>query len=74
MIDVQLTQQELALICEALDSHAYWQLSDERYRRDGYVLEPGSDDSGNVEKLEEARALLRRLEPARRNTPSAESP
>lgn len=73
MVDVQLTPQELALICEALDSHTYWQLSDEHYRRNGYVLDPGSDDSDNVEKIEEAGALLRRLEPVRQNTPSAES-
>ena len=39
VVDVQLTRREPSLVCEALDSHVYWQLSDERYRRDGYESE-----------------------------------
>ena len=73
VIDVQITLRHLALVCEALDSHVYWQLSDEHYRRDGYVNEPGSDDEDNAEEIAEAVALLRRLEPALHKTTSTES-
>jgi len=73
VIDVQMTLRQLALVCEALDSHVYWQLSDEHYRRDGYVNEPGSDDEDNAEEIAEAVALLRRLEPALHKTTSTES-
>ena len=73
MVGVQFTPRELALVCEALDSHVYWQLSDEHYRRDGYVHEPGSDDAHNAEEISEAETLLRRLGPALLKTTSTES-
>lgn len=44
MPTIELTDDEVALLCEALDSHQYWQLSDTHYRSSGYVLQPGSDD------------------------------
>jgi hypothetical protein len=39
-----LTQAQRTQLVDAIDSHIYWQLSDERYRANGAVLEPGSDD------------------------------
>ena len=45
MPTIELTDDEIELLCEALDSHQYWQLSDTHYRSSGYVLEPGSDDA-----------------------------
>ena len=39
-----LTQPQGTQIVAAIDSHIYWQLSDERYRANGAVLEPGSDN------------------------------
>ena len=39
-----LTDDELELLAEALDSHRYWQLSDEYYRDSGFVNPPGADD------------------------------
>jgi hypothetical protein len=41
---MNLTPLQRAQIVAAIDSHIYWQLSDERYRANGAVLEPGSDD------------------------------
>lgn len=61
---VELTNDELDLLCSALDSHTYWQLSDESSRDSGYAS-TGVDDDATAE-LEQAEALLRRLEEHRR--------
>ena len=61
MITVTLTEEELQLIDEALDSHRYWQLSDERYRDSGEVEYPGSDDEENQEALKACEALSSKL-------------
>ena len=58
---VELAAVELALICEALDSHVYWQLSDSHYRNDGYVREPGSDDPEAADSIRAATTLEERL-------------
>lgn len=34
---VQLTNEELELLVEALDSHAYWELADQQDRNNGFV-------------------------------------
>jgi hypothetical protein len=52
---VELTDSEMELILEALESHAYWQVSDESFRNNGYVYAPGSEN-------EEAREELRRID------------
>lgn len=57
-----LTTAELGLLREALDSHEYWQLSDDYYRRDGYVQDPGSDDADQAAAILACRALGERLE------------
>lgn len=54
---VPLTDGELELLREALDSHAYWQLSTEDFRSDGFVLEPGTLDEDDAAELAEVRAL-----------------
>lgn len=59
---IELTDADLELLCAALDSHIYWQLSDENYRNSGYVLEPGSDDPDVAKDISEAEALLSRIE------------
>jgi len=61
MVDTSFAPEDLKLICEALDSHCYWQLSDEHYRNDGHVCEPGSDDVKVAEEIAAASALHRRL-------------
>ena len=43
---IGLTEADLDLLTEALDSHAYWQLSDECDRRSGYVILPEGCDQG----------------------------
>jgi hypothetical protein len=52
-----LTEDEIALLRAALDSHAYWQLSDEHYRNDGCVNEPGSDDPDAAQDIAAVNAL-----------------
>jgi hypothetical protein len=57
-----LTQAQREQILEAIDSHIYWQLSDERYRANGAVLEPGSDDPEVVAAIMAFEALQGELE------------
>jgi hypothetical protein len=40
---IDLNEEEVAMLWDALDSHLYWQLSDSHFRRDGYVLAPVAD-------------------------------
>lgn len=63
MPKIEVTNEELGLILSALDSHAYWQLSDENYRDSGYVQEPGSDDPETAEEITAVEALTEKLEP-----------
>jgi hypothetical protein len=58
---VELTAKELALLCDALDSHIYWQLSDRHYRNSGYVQEPGSDDAEAAAAIRAANVLEEKL-------------
>lgn len=57
----ELDPEERRMVDEAIDSHMYWQLSDQQYRNDGYVQEPGSDDSEVVEEIEKYKALQIKL-------------
>ena len=50
--------QEVELLCEALDSHAYWQLSDEEYRSSGGVVGTGSDDGEAADFIVDAKPQL----------------
>lgn len=61
LADLHLTQQEIDLICEALDSHMYWQLSESQYRSSGFVLEPGSDDQEAQREIAACEELLAKL-------------
>lgn len=62
-IRITLTSAELSLIAEALDSHVYWQLSEERERNDGFVHYPESDSKeyreGSVEDQERWQEMER---------------
>ena len=62
MRTIELTDAEIDLLREALDSHKYWQLSDRSYRSDGCVLEPGSEDHEAVEAIAACDALAGKLE------------
>jgi hypothetical protein len=58
---VTLSEAEIALLKEALDSHRYWQLSDEHYRNSGYVTDPGSDDDEAAEEIKACDTLEEKL-------------
>lgn len=62
---LSLTLDELTLVLEGLDSHRYWQLSDELYRHDGHVRDPGSDDPEKRERIEQVNLLEEKLETIR---------
>ena len=54
---IDLSPADLALLCEALDSHCYWQLSDPVRRDSGYVREPYTDEEREAMALEERLQL-----------------
>lgn len=71
-IDVSFTEKEIHTLREALDSHLYWQVSQEQERRDGHVIYPkpnhpdykqGSlEDQERWTELAEVDALIDRLD------------
>ena len=60
------TKDEWALIHEALDSHVYWELSDQHYRKDGEVVGLGSDDFEQQQKIKDAAMLMLKVHRAQR--------
>lgn len=60
-VTVRLTKQSLERICEALDSHVYWQLSDEHYRKSGFVYGKGSDEPEIAAEIKRCNELQKRL-------------
>ena len=56
-IPVQLTEAEIVLLIEALDSHEYWQLSEQNERNDGY----STIEDGESESIDAVRALVSKL-------------
>jgi len=55
---IELDDHQVHLLREALDSHLYWQVSDEQFRDSGYVFAPVSDDpEKRAEALEVDRLL-----------------
>jgi hypothetical protein len=59
---IVVTADEVRMLVEALDSHAYWQLSEPQYRRDGFVMDPGADDPEVQREIGEVSDLALRLE------------
>ena len=57
-LQVRLTEGELALLIEALESHEYWQLSESHERNDGYSTIP----DGESDEVDAVRALIGKLE------------
>jgi hypothetical protein len=57
---LDLTRDDLDRILAALDSHVYWQLSDQHYRNDASVLNPGSDDPEQQGHGSQLAKMLRR--------------
>lgn len=58
---IDLSPEDVDLITEALDSHAYWQLSEDQYRNDGVVQPPGSDDPDDAAVIARCEDLAARL-------------
>jgi len=72
---IELDEADLERLIEALDSHEYWQLSDESERHSGYVILPGDLseegepvedlDAENHDEIRACRALAERLQAIR---------
>jgi hypothetical protein len=62
---LDLSREDLDRILAALDSHVYWQLSDQHYRNDASVLKPGSDDPEQAAEIAACRELAGRLDSER---------
>ena len=58
----ELSQDDVDRLISALDSHVYWQLSDQNYRNDGFVLDPGSDDAEHATEIAACEELASRLQ------------
>ena len=86
---ITLTQSELYLLIEGLDAYEYWQLGDVLPRNNGAVFLPDDDfgdrywDEGEepteqqreaIEGVRRCRALLQRLEDARRASSGGSAP
>jgi len=60
-VALYLSPEQITLLDEALDSRAYWQLSDSHYRNDGEIIEPGSDDPETQHALADVHVLRAHL-------------
>jgi hypothetical protein len=60
-MQLDLSRDDLDRILAALDSHVYWQLSDQHYRNDADVMDPGSDDPEQATEIAACRGLAARL-------------
>lgn len=58
---IDLSREDLDRILAALDSHVYWQLSDQHYRNDADVLDPGSDNPEQAAEIAACRELTERI-------------
>ncbi len=64
---LDLSREDLDRIAAALDSHVYWELSDQTYRNDGRVVMPGSSDPEQAAEIAACLELVERVtDPARR--------
>jgi hypothetical protein len=61
-LEVTLTEADLHLLIEALDSHEYWQLSESHERNNGY----STAEDGENEEIDAVRELIAKLEQAMR--------
>jgi hypothetical protein len=52
------SRRAIKRIIDTLDDYMYWSLSDERYRRDGFVMEPGSDDPNIADEIRRVEGLM----------------
>jgi hypothetical protein len=60
-LTIAVTPRELETLMDALDSHRYWQLSDEHHRNNGYVDDVGSDEPEMRTQIRRCTKLEERL-------------
>lgn len=65
---IDVTPAELDLVLEALDSHRYWQVSEESQRDSGFVH--ADEDDENAEELAEIDGLEEKLRAQRDKEPA----
>lgn len=65
MITLTLSPDEASLLISALDSHQYWELSDDNHRWNGFALEPDDDEDENAGEYYEAQVLIDKIRAAR---------
>jgi hypothetical protein len=65
-VPLSLSRADLDRLLESLDSHIYWQLSDDAYRNSGHVLGDGSSDPETRAEIRRCERLVAHLEAARR--------
>lgn len=58
---IELNADEVELLCSALDSHRYWQLSEPEYRNSGDILNPYTNDEDDRAEIEDSDALEDKL-------------
>ena len=58
---LDLSREDLDRLLAAQESHVYWQLSDQHYRNDAAVLNPGSDDPEQAVEIAACARLADRL-------------
>lgn len=73
MIPLLLPVADIEFLKDGLDSHRYWQLADEKYRDNGFVHEPGSDDPEDRRRLRTCDRLEAVLEEAIKKPETDES-
>lgn len=70
-IQLSLSENDVRLLLDGLDSHEYWELSDEDCRSSGFVYGAGSADPEKREQIRRVRALFTRIESALRKGAAA---
>jgi hypothetical protein len=63
-VKIELSRDDVLLLCEALDSHVYWQLSEPECRQSGFTQSPGTlvhEDAIEIRRSERLEARLRDL-------------
>jgi hypothetical protein len=66
-IQLSFTADELRLLADALDSHMYWEISDEGERSQGFHGQPAADsENERTDEYQQFAAISARIEAALR--------
>lgn len=61
VVSVDLLPEEHSIVLEALEAYAYWQVSEEPYRSNGFIRPPGHDDPETADHLQDIDKLSLKL-------------